>query len=90
MSETPLPGTKAATDAGCRCFRVKGSWTEWDDSLCVLHAPPPEPPKKGFCEHGERAWSCSECADRQASYDAYVQDMRGLTHRRTNDFGADP
>jgi len=94
MNEQPLPGTKAAIDAGCLCFRK--AW-QWDASKCIMHSPrlpepelEPLPTGPGWCEHGERKWSCEECAERAASYKAYVADMRGLTYRRTNDFGAQP
>ena len=85
MAEVPLPGTRAATEQGCRC--VRRGWT-WDNWQCVLHNEP-IPTGPGLCEHGELRWECAECADRQASYAAYVEDMRGLRPPRTNDFGAE-
>lgn len=86
--EKPLPGTKAAIGRGCTC--VREGW-QWDSASCIVHGPPyVVPSAPGICEHGEREWSCGECADRAASYAAYERDMRGLRHRRTNDFGAEP
>lgn len=87
MADKPLPGTKAAQAAGCRCFRPKGKWDTWDWSFCDLHAPP-VPSGPGICEHGERAWSCAECAERRATNEAFLEDMRGLRYRSENDFGA--
>ena len=87
MSDKPLPGTKAAIALGCRCRRLRGSW-EYDWSFCDMHAPP-TPTGPGICEHGERARTCAECAERRATNDAFLEDMRGLRYRAENDFGAD-
>lgn len=87
MSAVPPPGTKAARDAGCRCTRV--GW-EWDPGfMCELHLPP-IPSGPGICEHGEREWTCTECADRAQMNVAYESDLRGLRHQKENDFGAQP
>jgi hypothetical protein len=82
---TPLPGTKAAVDGGCRCFRPKGSW-DWDWSFCSMHAPR-VPQGPGLCEHGEYRSRCTECADRRAGNEAFTEDMRTIRPQSEDAFG---
>ena len=86
MSNTPPPGTSEAKSLGCRCFRIKGTYDQWDWSFCDLHAPV-MPTGPNLCEHGETKWACEECDELRAMNQAFAEDMRGLRYRRENDFG---